>query len=55
MCEYMRVPPIQVVNGEIVSKSITMCEYTKDRCTFCICGDHKTYDEAKRSADNGKV
>lgn len=54
MCEYMRTTPSQVVNGEIVSKSIPMCEYTKDRCTFCICGNHKTYDEAKRSDSNGE-
>lgn len=54
MCEYMRIPPSQVVNGEIVSKSMPMCEYTKDRCTFCVCGNHKIYEEAKRSDNNGE-
>lgn len=53
MCEYMRVQPSIVFEGEIEAKSMPMCEYTKDRCTFCICGNHKTYDEAKRSDNNG--
>ena len=53
MCEYMRMFPKSVINGEIASYSPPICEHTKEFCTLCICGNGKTYEEAKRSDNNG--
>lgn len=52
MCEYQRFSPSIVEDGEIVAKSAPICKYTKERCTYCICGNGKTYEEAKRSEGN---
>ena len=41
MCEYQRIeenkPP--------------MCEYTKELCTYCVLGNGKTYEEAKKALE----
>ena len=52
MCEYQKFTPNIVENGETVAKSAPICTYTKERCTYCICGNGKTYEEAKRSEGN---
>lgn len=39
MCEFQIIKP----------DKLPMCEYTKDICTYCVCGNSKTYDEAKGS------
>lgn len=36
MCEFQRVFP----------NRLPICDYTKDLCTFCVCGNCKTYNEA---------
>lgn len=49
MCEFQRIPLNRVVDGETVVKSLPICEYTKELCTYCVLGNSKTYNEAKRS------
>ena len=44
MCEFQRV----------FSNKLPVCDYTKDLCTFCVCGNSKTYNEAiSKNGDNG--
>ncbi|MBQ8766076.1 MAG: hypothetical protein IJZ16_04670 [Clostridia bacterium] len=52
MCEFQRIPPSRVVDGETVAKSLPICEYTKSLCTYCICGNSNTYNEAIKRSDN---
>ena len=50
MCEFQKIPPSIVINGETIARGQPMCEYTKTPCTYCILGNSKTYNEAvKRS------
>lgn len=52
MCEFQRIPPSKVIDGETVVKGLPMCEYTKNPCTYCILGNSKTYNEAVKRSDN---
>lgn len=45
MCEY------QIFNPENF-KEPPMCDYTKQRCTFCVVGNKKTHNEAKTKENN---
>lgn len=44
MCEFQIVKP----NG------LPMCEYTNDICTYCVCGNSNTYNEAIKRSDNNE-
>lgn len=41
MCEYQRINPDNL-------KDMPMCTVNNKLCTFCVLGNAKTYDEAKR-------
>lgn len=41
MCEYQRINP----NNE---KELPICTANNELCTFCVLGNAKTYNEAKR-------
>lgn len=44
MCEFQIIKP----NG------LAMCEYTNDICTYCVCGNSNTYNEAIKRSDNNE-
>ena len=52
MCEFQRIPPSRVIDGETTVKGRPMCEYTKSPCTYCVLGNSKTYNEAVKRSDN---
>ena len=51
MCEFQIIPQNKVINGVEVAQ-LPICEYTNDICTYCVFGNQKTYNEAKRSDNN---
>lgn len=52
MCEFQKILPNKIING-IEFAQLPICEYTKDICTYCVCGNSNTYNEAiKMRSDN---
>lgn len=54
MCEFQRVPPSRVIDGEYTVKSLPMCKYTRSPCTYCVLGNSKTYNEAIKAKEQNK-